>query len=454
MASGSEGKQVFLLGAVRLLHEHLTAALCHEVHHEVRKKERQRDWTLYALAKFWIEVIIRAPKSLTQALEECSQASGSYPQVNATPEAFFQKSASLRPDFFARLLERFLHSVLPEATLTFGREFQPLQERFPEVWVIDGSKLSAVWHRLKKLWTVRSVVLPGALLVLYDLRRGIIRHLHYSVDAARAEILRAKEAIKQLPEGALLVGDRLFGLPTVFAAVQAQHAWLLARRNATVTFRSRKKLRSGHFEGGKWTEYVVQVGGTGRTPRQTWRYLKWRGHGHVHELVTNVLDATMLSASEALQLYRARWSIERMFYDLKEVLNLNRIYPSSPYAVTQQVYASALVHTALRVAQGHLAAERGIQAEEISVEKFFPRLAAASISYVNATLVLEEVVALNPHKELTLPDVDKMDFATVPLRSILVEKRNDRRRKRKFCKARKKWISFAHVTGMKQVAKQ
>jgi hypothetical protein len=70
---------------------------------------------------------------------------------------------------------------------------------------------------------------------------------------------------------------------------------------------------------------------------------------------------------------------ERLFFDLKEVLNLHRFYTSSPNGVAMQVYAAALVHTALRVAQGHIAQASGIEPEEIAPAKFFPRLAAASI---------------------------------------------------------------------------
>ena len=63
---------------------------------------------------------------------------------------------------------------------------------------------------------------------------------------------------------------------------------------------------------------------------------------------------------------------QRGFFDLKEVLNLHRFSTSSPHGVAMQVYAAALVHTAVRVAQGHLAHANGIEPEEIAPAKFFP----------------------------------------------------------------------------------
>ena len=57
-------------------------------------------------------------------------------------------------------------------------------------------------------------------------------------------------------------------------------------------------------------------------------------------MLTNVLSVKQLAADEALTLYPFRWSTaERMFFDLEEVLNLNRLYAANPNAVAMQVYA-------------------------------------------------------------------------------------------------------------------
>ena len=52
-----------------------------------------------------------------------------------------------------------------------------------------------------------------------------------------------------------------------------------------------------------------------------------------------------------------------LVFDLKEVLNLHRFYTGSPNGAAMQVYAAALVHTAFRVAQGHIAQASGTQPE-------------------------------------------------------------------------------------------
>src|SRR5262245_40287872 len=144
--------RIELLGTVELLHDHLTTSLCQTVFQQTRTTERERQWSLEALAAFWTEVVLRAPQSLTQALQEAALGSGSGgPHVEASPEAFFQRCQSLDGHFFANLHKAFLTHVLPQAQPVYASPVHPLRERFKEVWIVDGSRLDAVVKRLKLL---------------------------------------------------------------------------------------------------------------------------------------------------------------------------------------------------------------------------------------------------------------------------------------------------------------
>ena len=55
---------VYLAPTVEFLHGQITEALCDEVFQDIRTSERQRKWTLFALARFWLAVILEAPPSL------------------------------------------------------------------------------------------------------------------------------------------------------------------------------------------------------------------------------------------------------------------------------------------------------------------------------------------------------------------------------------------------------
>jgi hypothetical protein len=450
--SAASEQRIELLGTVQLLHDHLTTSLCQTVFQQTRTTERERQWSLEALASFWTEVILRAPQSLTQALQEAAVSNGAgWPHVKASPEAFFQRCQTLNWRFFAHLHEAFLIQVLPQAQPIYASPVQALRERFAEVWIADGSRLDAVVHRLKLLRDVRSRVLPGCLTAFYDLYRGIVRHLAFNPDAAAAELPRATAALEHVPQGTLLLGDRLDGVGTFFAALSAQGLFGLCRRHGRQSWRWLRDLSKTFIAGGTAWDTLIEITGKKDIPTQTLRWLRWRKGRDSLEVLTNVLEPEQLSIRDALSLYPWRWKVERLFFDLKEVLNLHRFYTSSPNGVAMQVYAAALVHTAFRVAQGHIAQAVGTEPEEISPARFFPRMAAASIGLTWSELAFIEIQLANPGIDLHKPDWHRCDFAWTIFERIRVEPRHGRRRKRRFCQSRKQWKSFTHIPGGKKL---
>jgi hypothetical protein len=436
MATRADGK-VDLLVVVEVLHEYLTPGLCAGVFDDVRDTERRRLWTLERLAGFWTQVVLRAPTSLTHALAEATGGGGSYPQVESTSQAFFSHCQGMRPDFFATLFEEFRRAVASGEPARFAAAHRAMADRFAGVWVADGSKLDAVARRLKVLWDDRRVPLPGSLLAFYDLRHGVLARLTYSPDAQPSELHDAIARLDDVPEGTLFVGDRLYGVPKFFAALSARGLFAVARRHGAVKLTKLKLLGKGRLDGGECEDWEVTAGTAQNAVPQTLRWIRWKKGRTTRDVVTNVLDPRRLEPGEALALYRERWKVERLFFDLKEVLNLNRFYAANRNAVAMQVYACAIIHTALRVAQGRIAKQARVEPEALSVPKLFPKVAAASACLATAELVFTATVDANPGVKLAKPDWRDLPFASTKLGEILVEKRGPHRRKRRFCKARR-----------------
>ena len=445
-------QRVDLLGTVQVLHEHLTASVCQTVFEQTRTTERARKWTLEALAEFWTAVILRAPQSLTQALAEAAAGTGAgWPVVQASPEAFFDRCQSLHWRFFAKLSETCVAHVLPEARQCYAQPLPALRQHFLDVWVVDGSRLDAVAHRLKLLREVRACVLPGCLTAFYDLYRGIARHLAFDADAAAGELPRTIAALTHVPQGTLLVGDRLDGVGKFFAALRTHSIAGLCRRNGRQSWRWVRDRSTTYIAGGTASDILVEIKGTGDIPTQHLRWVRWRKGRDVRELLTNVREPRVLSVTDALSVYPWRWQVERLFVALKAVLNLHRFYTGSPNGVAMQGYAAVLVHTALRVAQGHVAETLGVAPEEISPAKFFPRLATASIGLVWSEWAFITIQQANPGVRLHQPDWQECALAWTTLERIQVETRTGRRRKRRCCRSRKHWKSFAHIPGGKKL---
>jgi hypothetical protein len=444
--------RIELLGTAQVLHDHLTAGLCQTVLQQTRPTERERHWTLHALAAFWTAVILRAPHALTQALEEAAAGTGTgWPAVQATPEAFFARCRDVRWPCFAQVSEAFVAQVLPEALPCSAQPLHARRARFAEVWVGDGSRLDAVAHRLQGLHDVRAPVLPGCVTAFYALYRGIARPLACDPDAAAGEWPRAITALATVPRGTVVVGDRLSGVGTFFAALAAHGLAGVCRRHARQSWRWVRDLRQTALAGGGRWDPLVARPGKGTAPPPLLRWIRWRKGREGRALLTNVREPARLAAEEALALYPWRWKGARLFFDLKAGLNLPRFSLSSPNGVAMHVYAAAVVHTAFRVAQGHVAAAAGIAPAEIAPATCFPRLAVASIGLTWAALAFRAIQQANPGVPLQQPNWQVWAFAWTTVEKIRVEPRKGRRKKRRFCQSRKHWKSFAHIPGGKKL---
>jgi hypothetical protein len=422
---------VDLSGTVELVQRHVTDALCQEAWQEVREAERQREWTLEMLVRFWTSVTLDPPRSLRHALAQASVGERSrYPAPSTSPQAFFARCHDLRWEFFAAVFRRFTSSVSSEARSRFARELEAVRARFASVQAVDGSNLDAVARRLKVVWRERAAVLPGTILAFYDICSGTMARLVFDPNVSGSEFVRASEALDGATKNTLLVGDALYGVPRWFAALGERGLFGVTRRHgAGLVVRMRLNGRHDH-NGGILEDWEAVVGSGVTVESQILRLIVWKRGGRIRlQLLTNVLDPAALSAMEAMTVFRWRWKVERLFSDLKEVLNLRRFYGANVNAVGMQVFAAAIVHTALRVAQGRVAEAAKVEPERISTKKFFPRVAAAACLLTGIECGFEMTRRANPGVELVRPDYRKAPGMRARVADLLVKPRTGRRRK-------------------------
>jgi hypothetical protein len=196
-------------------------------------------------------------------------------------------------------------------------------------------------------------------------------------------------------------------------------------------------------------DWLVSAGASDPMELRLIRLKKGRS---TYEALTNVLDRKRLTVKEAVELYPLRWRVERLFYDLKVVLNLKRFYAANPNAVAMQVYSAAIVHTAFRIAQADIAQQVDLPPEELSPQKLFPLLSVASIKVIEAEYVFEETCKANPGVKLCEPSWEDLPDTVVSLRHIRVQRRSSKRKRRKFDPARRKWKSLAKVKGAEKLS--
>ena len=277
--------RVDLLKMTRLLLDYLTPALCEAVFQRYRTTERTRTWTFYAVTLFWAAMIVRHPPSIQFGLDETRKGRGRdtwWPRVLATPRAFFTKAQGLRPHLFQATYEAFTRRMLPKARPADASWLGRLRERFPEVLIVDGSRLDAIAHRLTLLRPERAPVLPGCLTVFYDLWRGSTRQVLFFPHAAEAELPRAQARLEGLAPGTLLVGDRLYASLQYFHELASHTLHGLFRRNGRLKLKRLQAFSTQQEGRGGWLEDgLVEVGcGIGQ-PKRTLRLIRYRGPARI-----------------------------------------------------------------------------------------------------------------------------------------------------------------------------
>jgi hypothetical protein len=351
--------------------------------------------------------------------------------------------------FFMALYQRFIARVEAKAPKQYCRELAYLAEKFSDVFVIDGSRLDKIAHRLKILRGEKAAILPGCLLGVYDLFRGIATQLWFEADAAAAEFTRALLAIDCLPVDSLLLGDRLYCSVALFGALNANQAFGVFRRNKTVSIKKIRRLSRQRFEGALLEDWIVHAGRKGTEIEL--RLVILKHNGRTYEALTNMLDPTRLTAEDVAKLYPERWKIERLFYDLKVVLNLKKLYAANPNAVAMQVFAAAMVHAAFRIAQADIAQQHKLAPEELSPEKLFPLLALTAIKLIEAEFYFDATQAANSRVKLRKPSWKNLPGTVVSLRHLRKQTRSEERRERGYYKDRAKWKSITKIAGAEEL---
>lgn len=438
---------------------HLTEELCEQVFLATRIRERVRKWSLYALMRVWIGLLQIDLSSQTEAIEEyCGKGHPLFPLVEASPESFFLRIQKVRPEFFRNVFTGFTASIESEFPANFQSELPISKEIFPEIYAIDGSRLAKVGRLLKVAQKSTKAIIPGSLEAVYDLRRGHLRELYFDPDGARSELALFDEVLPYLKSNALLVNDRYYTKPVIWERLEERDLFMVARYNATVKkrkIRALKKVRNSKINVDDW---VVEMGGSqyGSDP-VTLRWVHvWDRTTNI-TLITNVLDSNKLSVEQLLSLYKQRWSVERMYLHLKDVLALNQLFNASPAAISGQVYATAVLYNALRLSQAKLADKLDVVPEDISTDKFILRviqkLIEATIAGCFYELGVEHMHQANPGRKLRSVafDPSKLPQFQLSVTGLLLQKRKPDRRKRRFCKGRKRWTTYKKIPGARRL---
>jgi Transposase DDE domain len=248
-----------------------------------------------------------------------------------------------------------------------------------EVLIVDGKAIKRVAKRLKPLRGRKGGVLGGKALVALELRSGVVVAMATHADGETNDAKLVPALLPQVREHVrgkrLWVADRQFCDLTQPAAFAQAGDHCLVRYHPKTPFYAEAAhpvQRGQDAQGRVWEQAWGWLGSEQAKHRRFVRRLTlYRPGEETIILLTDLLDASLFPATDLLDLYLARWSIERVFQQITEVFHLQTLIGTTPQGTVFQFAFCVLLYNMVQVVRAYVATAQARPVPTISTELLF-----------------------------------------------------------------------------------
>ncbi len=268
-------------------------------------------------------------------------------------------------ELFARLSLVLAQWLRPHAEHA-AKKHGPLAPFAADVVALDETVLDPVARKLPLLRQFRKgacQLLPGKLVAVLDVRLQQWRAIEYVADAKQNSKKHARQMLKYLAPGTLILADLgYFGFAWFDELTQAHFWWVSRLREKTSYTVIHTYYRQGEtFDGLVWLgAYEAKAG-------LAVRLVEFRVGATLLRYVTNVTDPHQLSMREIARLYARRWDIELAFLTLKRELGLHLLWSSKAQLILIQVWAVLILAQLVQALRMEVALRAEVDPFEVSL---------------------------------------------------------------------------------------
>jgi hypothetical protein len=248
-----------------------------------------------------------------------------------------------------------------------------------EVIIVDGKAIKRVAKRLKPLQGCKSGVLGGKALVALELRSGLVvamaTHADGETNDAKLVPTLLPQVREQVAGSRLWVADRQFCDLTQTAGFAAGGDHFVVRYHSKTHFcpEATRPAQTGQdAQGRAWEQDWGWLGcEQAKQRRFVRRIILARPGEETIILLTDLLDAQQFPANDLLDLYLARWGIERVFQQITEVFHLQTLIGTTPQGTVFQLAFCLLLYNLVQVVRAYVATAQVLPVPTISTELLF-----------------------------------------------------------------------------------
>jgi len=246
-----------------------------------------------------------------------------------------------------------------------------------QVRILDGLHLGATEHRIEELRRTWAAPLPGKAMVVFDQAKGLVRDVFLTEDGHAQERSLIGRVLETVERGELWIADRNFcTLPLMFA-IDRQQAGFVLRQHSTIKGRLiGRRRRVGKTETGIVYEQAIAVSEPGSGEELVLRRVTVElktptreGNTEIH-LLSNVPVAAA-SAEKLAELYRNRWTIERVFFEIERAFESEISTLGYPAAALFALCLGLLAYNAVALVEAAIGCEHGRETVRNEVSTYY-----------------------------------------------------------------------------------
>jgi Transposase DDE domain len=245
------------------------------------------------------------------------------------------------------------------------------------VKILDGLHLGGSEHRIEELRHTWAAPLPGKALVVFDQAKRLVRDVFLTEDGQAQERSLIGRVLETVERGDLWIADRNFcTLSLLFDMHRRQALFVLRQHGCLKGCLLGRRRRIGKIETGIVYEQALAV-----TDPESGEELILRrvtvelnqptreGDTEIH-ILSNV-PAEVASSEKLAELYRNRWTIERVFFEIERAFESEISTLGYPGAALFALSLGLLAYNAVALIEAAIACEHGREKVRNEVSMYY-----------------------------------------------------------------------------------
>jgi IS4 transposase len=246
-----------------------------------------------------------------------------------------------------------------------------------KVRILDGLHLGASEHRIEELRDTWAAPLPGKSLVVFDQMKGLVRDVFLTEDGQAQERSLIGRVLERVERGELWIADRNFcTLPLIFDVHRREALFVLRQHGCLKGRLVGRRRRIGKIDTGVVYEQAIAVtepdSGEELVLRRVTVELNQptrEGDTEIH-ILSNV-PVEVASAEKLAELYRSRWTIERVFFEIERAFEAEISTLGYPGAALFALSLGLLAYNAVALVEAAIGCEHGRETVRNKVSTYY-----------------------------------------------------------------------------------